>query len=247
MYKFYLGKDFLLPVTPSRLQIGISNKNKTLVLMNGDEINILKSAGLSEVTFDMLIPMVNHYPFAIYQNGFKTADFYLGKLEELKTSLEPFQFIVSRIYGNKLLFDTNLKVSLEEYNIVEDANNGDCIKVSVSLKQFRDYGTKTVAIKIDPYKPKPVVKKTSTSRSTSSSKKSTSSSTKKKKAVTKGCTVIANGYLFRDSYGNGKGAYRKNYKGKINFINTKGSHPYHLTTMSGGWQGWMLASAIEVV
>lgn len=241
MYKFFVDK-MLLPITPSKVELAIKNKNKTLVLINEGEINILKNAGLTEIKFDMLIPCVNNYPFAIYSKGWQPAESYLKKLEDLKISKKPFQFIISRIYGKKVLFDTNMKVALEDYKIVEDAKEGDCIKVSVALKQYRDYGTKTVNIKLDPYKPKPVVRPQPKPRPSS-----TSNSSGSKKSVTPGCTVIVNGQLHRDSYGAGPGQWRNNFKGKINFINMKGSHPYHVTTMSGGWQGWVLASAVQVV
>lgn len=247
MYKFYLDK-MLMPITPSKVETSIKNQNKTIVLINEGEINILKNAGLTEITFDALLPLINNYPFAVYQGGFQSAGYFLEKIEKLKTSKQPFQFVVSRRFENKLLFSTNMKVSLEDYKILEDATEGDCIKVSINLKQYRDYGTKTIDIKLDPYKPKPIIKVTTERpKTTTTTTNKTSSSSSKKKAVTKGCTVILNGYLFRDSYGNGRGQYRKNFKGKINFINTKGSHPYHVTTMSGGWQGWVLASTVQVV
>ncbi|SJP55440.1 LysM domain/BON superfamily protein [Clostridioides difficile] len=35
-----------------------------------------------------------------------------------------------------------MKVSLEEYNIVEDAENASDTKVAIKLKQYRDYSTK---------------------------------------------------------------------------------------------------------
>ncbi len=69
-------------------------------------------------------------------------------MERLKTSSKPFQFIVSRATPRKRLFDTNIKVSLEEYKINEDAkSNGFDVSVDIALKQYRDWGTKTVIIK----------------------------------------------------------------------------------------------------
>ena len=44
-YDMYLDK-MLLPVATSKLSISIDNKNKTLVLINEGEINVLKKAGL---------------------------------------------------------------------------------------------------------------------------------------------------------------------------------------------------------
>lgn len=237
MYEFYLDK-MLLPITPAKLEMSIKNKNKTLVLINEGEINILKTAGLTEVSFTADIPCVNNYPFAVYPNGWKPAEYYLDKLEKLKIAKQPFQFIVSRIYGKKLLFDTNLKVSLEDYKINEDAKEGDCIQVSITLMQYRDYATKKVKIDLTPLKP--VVQPQPKPRASSASSKS-------KKAVTPGCTVIVNGQLHRDSYGSAPGQWRKNFKGKVNFINLKGSHPYHVTDMNGGWLGWVLPSAVTVI
>lgn len=43
-YKMYIA-GVLMPVTPSKVQLKIKNQNKTLNLINGEEINILKSAG----------------------------------------------------------------------------------------------------------------------------------------------------------------------------------------------------------
>lgn len=146
-YDMYLDK-MLLPVTPSKLNIKVANKNSTMVLINDGEINVLKKAGLTEVSFTALLPQTK-YPFAVYKNGFQKADAFLDQLEAMKVSQKPFQFIVSRRFpqGNKL-FDTNLKVSLEDYKIIEDADNGFDVNVEIKLKQYRDYQTKTVAITI---------------------------------------------------------------------------------------------------
>jgi len=135
-----------LPIAPSKMQTKIANQNKTINLINDGEVNILKAAGLTDISFEAIIPYVQ-YPFAVYPNGFKDATFYLNKLEELKTDKKPFQFICSRTTpSNKLLFDTNLKVSLEDYKIDEDASDGQDLTVSVSLKQYKAYGTKRVTI-----------------------------------------------------------------------------------------------------
>lgn len=153
MYNIYLDK-MLCPLAPDRLQVKISNKNKTLVLINEGEINLLKKAGLTEISFDLLLPNVQ-YPFATYTSGFKKANYYLEKLEALKSSQEPFKFkIIRRFPDGKMIFDTNMKVSLEEYTPTDDAKQGFDVKVSIKLKQYRDYGTKTCNITFASTKPK---------------------------------------------------------------------------------------------
>lgn len=155
-YDFYLGKC-LLPVPPAKLKIKINNKNETVTLINEGEINILKKAGLTDIEFECSIPQIQ-YPFAVYKSGFKGADYFLEYFESLKTGKRPFQFIVCRQRPDgKKFFDTNIKTSMEDYSITEDAKDGFDLTVKVNLKQYRDYGTKTINISFGVGKPKAAV------------------------------------------------------------------------------------------
>lgn len=146
-YSFYLG-DMQLPIAPSKLQLKINSNNRTATLINEGEINIIKLPGLTDISFEVLLPNMK-YPFATYVDGFHKADYYLNILERLKTSLEPFQFIVTRTAPNgDYLFDTNIKVTLEDYTITEDADKyGQDVGVSIKLKQYKDYCTKVVSMR----------------------------------------------------------------------------------------------------
>lgn len=143
-YFVFLG-DMICPVTPAKIDTKIKGQNKTLTLINDGEINMLKSPGLTDISFDLLLPNVK-YPFAVYdvKHKFQNADFLLSKLEQLKKGKKPFQFIVTRTMPNgRDLYNTNIKVSLEDYTIKEDKKEGFDIIVSVKLKQYKDFGTKT--------------------------------------------------------------------------------------------------------
>lgn len=142
-YTMYLG-GVLMPITPSKVKVKINNQNDTLTLINGEEINILKEPGLTDVSFDLLLPQVS-YPFT--NGGAQSADYYLSLFERLKTSKQPFQWILNRsMPSGRRLFYTNLTVGMEDYQITDDAEEGFDITVTVSLKQYRHYGTKTVTI-----------------------------------------------------------------------------------------------------
>lgn len=146
-YKMYLD-GVLMPITPSKVKVKINNQNETLTLISGEEINILKAAGLTDVSFDLLLPQVS-YPFT--NGGAQPADYYLSLFERLKTAKEPFQWILNREKPNgSRLFYTNLTVGMEDYQITDDAEEGFDITVTVSLKQYRHYGTKTVTIQPAP-------------------------------------------------------------------------------------------------
>ena len=152
-YDFYL-KKCLLPIAPPKLTVKINSNNKTVTLINEGEINLLKQAGLTDIEFECRIPQ-EKYPFSVYKAGFKGADYFLGYFEDLKTRGKPFQFIVCRRRPDGTpLFDTNIKVSMEDYQITEDAKNGFDLLVKIKLKQWREYGTKTVSIRFDMEKPK---------------------------------------------------------------------------------------------
>ena len=128
-----------MPQTPAKLSVKISGKNTTVTLLNEGEINFLKYPGLTEITLPLVFPMLT---------ANKRPDYYLTLLERAKTQRITTQFIMTRTTpAGQLLFDTNIKVSVEDYTIDESATNGLDVSVEVKLKQYRDYSTKTVAIK----------------------------------------------------------------------------------------------------
>ena len=145
MYYFYMG-SVLLPIAPEKFSLKIKNQNKTMTLINEGEINLLKEAGLTELEFEVLIPAVE-YSFAEYDGGFKPQSYFLTAFQNFKASKEPFQFIVSRKMPNgSLLFDTNMTVSMEDYTVKEEVKEGFDLRVSIKLKQYREFGTKIVKV-----------------------------------------------------------------------------------------------------
>lgn len=169
-YYFYLG-NVLLPIPPKKLELKISNQNKTYDLMNYSEINVLKNPGLTSIEFEVLLPNVK-YPFAMYKNNFQNAKYYLGVLENLKVNRSAFQFIVVRKFPNgKDIFNTNIKVALEEYTITDTTEEGFDTKVKIKLKQYKEYSTKKVQVTIKQYRP-PAVTRTVTTNNTAVAKPS---------------------------------------------------------------------------
>lgn len=230
-YVFYL-KKCLLPVTPDKLTTKINGKNKTVTLINEGEVNILKKPGLTDVEFTCLIPNVR-YPFGTYKNGFQGASYFLSYFEDLKTSQEPFQFIVTRAFPNgKSIYDTNMKVSLESYTMEESADEGFDCKVKIKLKQWRGYGTKTVNVSITqkkvtaaPEAPRPVESKPAP------------------KTYKVGDIVnFHGGTHYVSSYSGSKGYSARAGQAKITIANGSGkTHPWHLIHTDSGSNvyGWV--------
>lgn len=229
-YDFYLNKC-LLPIAPEKLQVKINNANDTLTMINEGQINILKTAELIDIEFECRIPQVK-YPFATYKSGFKGASYFLDYFESLKVDKKPFQFIVSRTMPNgKVLFSTNMKVSLEDYKITEQAKDGFDLMVKIKLKQYRNYGTKTVNIKIADSKPKAKIEQ----------KRAADTPTKNSYSV--GDIVnFHGGTHYYSSYPGAKGYSARAGKAKITIANGSGkAHPWHLIHTDSGSNvyGWV--------
>ena len=169
-YTFYFqdGSDVLtFPITPAELSIKIGSNNKVITLISEGDINVLKSPSLIEVEFDARFPM-RKYPYSRNVADFQT---YFDKFQALKEGKRSFRFIVTRTtHNNKRLWDTNLLVALEEVEFNESYDEGDDVIVSFKLKQFKEYGVKTLSTSLA--RPKT----TSTSQTLRSTNNKTSSS-----------------------------------------------------------------------
>lgn len=140
-YEVYLD-DMLLPIPPEKIPISYPGQNKTANLINGEEINLVRPAGLAEISLDVVFPQMD-YPAAVWDGSVDDAEDFLDHLQDLKESKSPFEFIVIRDGpGRFSSFDTNLDVTLEDYKVTDDVAEGFDLAVSISLKEYRNYGTK---------------------------------------------------------------------------------------------------------
>lgn len=147
MYYFFFGV-IPLPVTPGALTISTPSLNRTVTLINDGEINILKTPGLKEISFEFLLPQ-QKYPWANYDLASDyTATAYIPALNELKESKVPFQFIVTRMKpDNTIMFFTNITCQIETLDYEEDAEAyGLDVMCKVTLKEYKEYGTQSFSI-----------------------------------------------------------------------------------------------------
>ena len=157
-YQFFIAGT-RLPVTPGSFTISIPSRNETVTLINDGDINILKKRGLKEFSFEMYLPYVK-YPFASYTSGYENTDGtvndiippiqYLILLQNLKSDKLPFQLDIYRELptGQDTWF-TNETVTLEDYEVLEDAENGCDVVVSINLKEYVHYATQKVVLSAD--------------------------------------------------------------------------------------------------
>lgn len=194
MYAFFLG-GVRLPITPSSIDTKINGNNETVELINGGEINIIKSTGLTDIDFEFEIP-IRPNPNAVYLSGFQPPQYFLQHLEKLKNAKSETRLIITRSMPNgTIMFETNMMVTIEDYKIEEDADNGGDLVISIDLKQYRPYSTQRLVIKKTTTNP-------TTNKTTATVAKTTTRSTEgkvtpKSHKVVKGDTLwgIAKKYL----------------------------------------------------
>lgn len=186
--------------TPEKLTVKIKGQNKTLILLNEGEINFLRAPGLTEIVVPFTLPMLS---------GTLSPEYYLSILEKLKTGKTTAWFKLVRLSPNgHTLYDTNMKVSVEDYNIAEDAKEGLDVSVDVNLKQWRSYGTKTITVE------QPAAKEEKATVSVTKERDASTAPTTKTYTVKKGDTLWA---IAAKYYGSGA-QYNKIYNANTDKI-----------------------------
>ena len=147
-YEVYID-DMLLPIPPQKIPIKYPGQNETATLINGEEINITRPPGLAEISIDVVLPQMD-YPCAMWDGSVEDAEEFISRLQDLKESGDTFEFIVIRDS-----FDTNMDVTLEDYNVSDDVKEGLDLVVSLTMKEARHYGTKIMNFAIVPEQPIP--------------------------------------------------------------------------------------------
>lgn len=212
-----------LPINPPKISVTYDSNNKVEEVVELGDINILRNRKLATIKFESFFPEDDWFPAIRTKNKFRKPKFYKDFFEGLMNDAKECRFIVTGI-------DINMLVSIEGFDYYHQAGDHEDAYYTLELKEYKPYGisyeTKSVAStgeKILTVTPK---------------------RTETKIAI--GSSVILNGRVHATSYGERPGKTFSNYQGKINLINIKGSHPYHVTTSEGGWLGWVEESAVRL-
>ncbi|MCI1958309.1 MAG: LysM peptidoglycan-binding domain-containing protein [Clostridia bacterium] len=137
MYLVYIG-NILLPVAPEKISINYKGQNDTIKLINMEELSRIRTPGLTEYEFDAILPG-GKVPYAQYLTTFKEPYTYIKELKEIfyggKTVL--FKIIRKDLPYQRVGFTTKETVTIERIGIVEAANDGLDVRISLKLKQYK--------------------------------------------------------------------------------------------------------------
>lgn len=220
-----------LPINPEKVTVTSSGNNSTAEIIKLGEINLIKDRKLKQISFNSFFPQNEWFPGIRTLGEFKQPEFYKDFFEGIMADKKPCRLVVTGI-------NITLKCSIEKFEYYHQAGDHEDAYYSIELKEYKDYSITEIGVDSS------LLRTVGTASEGTTNKASTSVKPVSPAKITVGCNVILNGTVHYNSYGAKPGKTFKNYKGKVNLINTKGSHPYHITTPSGGWLGWVTAESV---
>jgi hypothetical protein len=229
--KIYLewrnSQKIMLPVNPEELSVKWSGTNTTESIVGLGDITVLNVVGLQGLTIKSFIA-ASGGSYIVSNSSLGNPETFIEFIKDVRESKEPIRIVVTGLNVN-----INIQVGIQSFGYSWSGGDED-MYYTLQLQQWVDYAPKV-------YTPPTVVPDTPAPPTEAPPRENIP------KAVTIGCTVMANGQLHKDSFGGGPGQTESGAQRKVNFIKEGRSHPYHLTTMEGGWRGWVTADSVEVI
>lgn len=240
--KEYFKGNLTLPVNPQRLEITTQSDNKKVNVVKSGQIVIPKGVNLSTLTIESFFPGNNillnrlsggYVPSYIVTslnslfNSF-TSHKYYEYFETLQQTQIPVRLVISEC-------NIDMDVLVESIKKRYESQDED-IHYTLNLIEDR----KVSAKKLEPKVPNVI---------TSVKAVIASKPARAKSGLAIGDKVLVDGPYCYDSFGSKPTNIFKNFTGKISHIasNPNATHKYHITTLDGGWRGWVKSEHIKGV
>ncbi|MDO4459470.1 MAG: hypothetical protein Q4C42_05225 [Clostridia bacterium] len=147
-YKVYID-TILVPVPPDKISTRMKNRTQTIELVNNEIYTNLKGPDLSEISFDILLP-VRKYHFANYttnkyttSKSFKDPSWFISRWQALMENKRPCRLYIVREVGKVAkTAPMFLTVIIDQMDIEEEATENGDFRVSMSFKRYDDKATK---------------------------------------------------------------------------------------------------------
>lgn len=232
--RFYVeyrnAQRVMLPVNPEQLEVQGPGTNSTVNLVGTGDVNILKSPGLRKVSLESWIPSsFDGAGYILPDAPQYNAKFYRDFFTAIQGQKEPVNLVITGL-------DVTLQMGLEAFNYRWEGSDAD-MWYQLDFKEWKSYQAEVVQVE-QPQSPAEAVPEVARVEPVRENIP---------KAIAVGVTVRVNGRLHRDSNGSAPGQTERNATRKISHIAKGKPYPYHVTTLEGGWRGWVQASAVEVI
>ena len=226
----YKGVLMQLPVNPEEIMIVSDGANERREIVKLGEIVILRDKRLKSIEIKSFLPVSPSAPYVLTRNAFLSPQTYIEAFELLRDSKQPCRLVISGI-------NISMLVAFENFEYGMRAGDPD-YHFRMQLCEYRSYGVKTFK-----------EQKTNTPAVTIPAAPAVIGSivTRPKTGFAVGDKVTANGKYWYTSYGESPFGTFKNFAGKISKIvaDKNRKYRYHITTLDGGWRGWVAENQIS--
>ena len=129
------------------------NTNKKYQTVGMGEVNLIKGIGLREIAMSILLPNSLSLPFVQPKYApnviLGKPIVYLSSFREFKANKKPIILLITRVLPDgEEIFKGNLKVTLEEYTVYENAGEEGDFLVDLLFREYVDIKEKTL-VKVD--------------------------------------------------------------------------------------------------
>lgn len=247
-----------LPVNPETLEVTTDSVTARTEVVKLGEVVIPRGAGLTKLTIESFFPYkednaimalagnvanaVSNVVPSYVTSGINifsnfTPEKYYRYFKQLQKVGAPVRVIISDCGVN---MDMVVESITKRYITCDND-----MYYTLNLIEYRDPKPTSGAIKIISGVVNAVATVATSVSTASKVAKPTTSRTKTGLAI--GDTVIANGRYYYDSFGASPYGTFKEFRGKISHIasNPNATYKYHITTMDGGWRGWVKSDQIR--
>lgn len=219
------NKTVELPVAPSEFKLKREFGGDTMTVLGIGEVRQLGLSKLRSISIPCNLPLrPKDSPWTTAEKLLDSSNDYLTFLNSILDAKKPIRLVLSGTNLNMTALLTALEYGPGKGSTVET-------EYMLDFTEYREIKALKTVVKVVAKKkyvaPKPKPRPAPP------------------KKIGIGSTVIVNGRLHRDSYGSGPGQTEHNATRKINFHAPGRKCPWHVTTLSGGWRGWVEASAVK--
>ena len=225
----YENRIVQLPVNPESLTFSSDTGNESYNIVGLGEMTLFNTPKSIEFEIESFFPATtNGGNYILTSNEFEEPDFYIAFFNKIRREKKSVLFVLTG-------YNKTFHVTIEDFVYSFNAGSDD-VNYTLTFKQWSDYKCET-----EPIDEK---KKSSSKRTKVPRKKKVS---RPKKGFSVGDEVIVNGKYWYTSYGASPFGIFKNFHGKISHIVADKSrkYRYHITTLNGGWRGWVKADQLK--
>jgi hypothetical protein len=228
------GQVVRLPVNPGEIPVEHPTENSRYNVLGTGEIIVPRIPNLRQISFEGFFPQ-NIEPFVLTKNGFQKAAFYVELFTGYMNDRKPVRLVINRVMEDgETLFDTNMKVIVENFRAADRGGETGDIYYELHLSEHRPYGPQAVTITMPAAPTQPAVAVATPERAADTD------------IINVGDTVIANGKYWYSSWGKSPFGTANNKTIKVTRIvqnPTAGQiYPIHI----GAW-GWVQKGQLKKV